>query len=138
MHATIEVLHKTGVFGMNITLWQSKPVDTWTLIEFKKIFDEANTNRESHTAKQAGYSGAHNVKGVKTSTTDKSPPGAIVTTTTVSDADHANCMMFGKGDLLLLVTRRYNQRGAHQPNLYSSTSGTRPYGDLGRHARRKR
>jgi hypothetical protein len=71
MHASLEVLHKTGVFGMNITLWQSKPVDTWTLIEFKKFFDEANTNRESHTAKQAGYSGAHNVKGNKKSTTKR-------------------------------------------------------------------
>jgi hypothetical protein len=122
MHATLEVLHKTGVFGMNITLWQSKPTDTWTLPEFKKFFDEANTNREACTAKQAGYSGANNVKGVKKSTTEKSPPGANITATTISDADHANCMKFGKKTIYYCWSHGGTTSAEH-----TSQTCTRPY-----------
>jgi hypothetical protein len=104
---------------MNITLWQNKPIETWTLPEFKKFFDEANNNRETHTAKQAGFHGANSAKGDKKSTTGKSSPGA---TSTVSDTDHANCMKFGNKTIYYCWSHGGTASAEH-----TSQTCTRPY-----------
>ena len=83
MHALLEVLQKTGIFAMHITIWKQKPENTWTMHAFQEFFDEANKERHLHTSKEAGYANAVK-KGTPTNkasanaATDKAYDGTYV------------------------------------------------------------
>ena len=80
MHALLTVLKKTGVFATHITIWKQKPENTWTLKAFQEFFDEADKERNEHTAKEAGYANA-----VKTGKGGTASANAATTTTINTD-----------------------------------------------------
>jgi hypothetical protein len=89
MHALLNVLKDTGVFMTHITIWKQKPVNTWTMSAFQEFFDEANRERDTHTAKEAGYANA--VKTGPKSTTER----ANIATSDTGIAHDKYIMTFG-------------------------------------------
>ena len=88
MHALLNVLKQTGVFTTHITIWKQKPTNTWALTAFQEFFEEADKERNLHTAKEAGYANTATT-GIKTAT---SANAATPTTNTTHDK---TVMLFG-------------------------------------------
>jgi hypothetical protein len=68
MQATLMVLKKTGVFNTFIMMWKRTPVAQWTMTDFQEYFDDADKERVTYTAKEAGYHGAKSATNATTTT----------------------------------------------------------------------
>jgi hypothetical protein len=94
MQATFTVLKNTGIFEMYCILWKRQPEATWTLPDFKIFFEEANKERMTSTAKEAGYHGAH--KATAPPNTTKTTGTTTNTQENVDGHDARFCVINGK------------------------------------------
>lgn len=97
MQPTFVVLQNTGVFDTHTILWKQRPIGTWTMLEFRRFFNDADRDRGLHTAKKAGFHGANNAKVSKhrTKTPAKANMGTDKTDTAATNNTDERYFMFG-------------------------------------------
>ena len=112
MHTILGVLEKTGVFTMNITIWENKPVNTWTMQEFQEFFEAANKKRALHTTKEAGYANAVR-SGSKSGTTSSA------NSATTENSNDKTFMVYGDKKIYYCWSHGGNTNANHTSATYN-------------------
>lgn len=124
MQATLTVLANTGVFDTHIIIWKQKPQADWRYNEFMEFFNNAERDRNTKTAKTAGFHTANATKPMNTPPTNNNSNTTVVNngqwyikTDATGYSFDARVMRFGNKDIWFC----HSHGGSTNPNHTSET-----------------